>query len=177
MKVMKIGFLFFLISLFSLPFSSSSYACSCFPPGTPTEELEKSDAVFSGKVIDVKTDDSTLRAKIRVKESWKGMDSKEVTLNTSIDSAGCGVNFETGKEYIVYAYQEDGKYITYLCSRTAELVHAQEDLKELGEGTIPTRTGDAAANSPSTQNLVVGSLGVVLVLGGCFFYRWKSAKQ
>jgi hypothetical protein len=176
MKGIKIILLFFLLSVFSLPFASSSFACSCLPPGSPFAELEKSDAVFSGKVLGVKTDNSTLQAKIRVNEAWKGMDSKEVTVHTSIDSAGCGVNFETGKEYIVYAYQEDGKYTTYLCSRTAELVHAQEDLKELGEGTIPTRSGDAAANSPSTQNLVVGSLGVVLVLGGCFFYRWKSAK-
>ncbi|MGD6832528.1 hypothetical protein ACQCT5_10215 [Sutcliffiella halmapala] len=176
MKLLKIGFLFLLISLFSLPFSSSTYACSCLPPGTPLAELEKSDAVFSGKVIEVKTDDSTLIAKISVKESWKGMDSKETTVHTAIDSAGCGVNFETGKEYIVYAYQEDGKYTTYLCSRTAELAYAHEDLNELGEGTIPTKSGDAAANSPSTQNLVVGSLGVVLFLGGCFFYRWKSAK-
>jgi len=177
MKVMKIGFLFLLISLFSLPFSSSSYACSCMPPGTPLAEMEKSDAVFSGEVIDVKTDDSTLTAKISVKESWKGMDSKEVTVNTAIDSAGCGVNFETGKEYIVYASLEEGKYITSLCSRTAELAYAQDDLKELGEGTVPSKPGDAASNSPSTQNLVVGSLGVVLVLGGCIFYRWKSAKQ
>ncbi|MGM0836232.1 MAG: hypothetical protein ACQEV7_08750 [Bacillota bacterium] len=176
MKIMKIGFLFFLISLFSLPFSSSSYACSCFPPGTPFAELEKSDAVFSGKVINVKTDDSTLKAKISVKESWKGMDSKEVTVHTAIDSAGCGVNFETGKEYIIYSSLEDGKYITYLCSRTAELAYAQDDLTELGEGTVPSKSGDAAANSPSTQNLVVGSLGVVLILGGCFFYKWKSAK-
>lgn len=176
MKIMKIGFLFFLISLFSLPFSSSSYACSCLPPGTPTEEMEKSGAVFSGKVIDVKTDDSTLSAKISVKESWKGMDSKEVTVDTALDSAGCGVNFEKGKEYIVYATLEEGKYITSLCSRTAELAYAQDDLNELGKGTVPSKPGDAASDSPSTHNLVVGSLGVVLVLGGCFFYRWKSAK-
>lgn len=176
MKIMKICLLFFLVSLFSLPFAPTSFACSCLPHGTPSQELEKSDAVFSGEVLNVKTDNSTLQAKIRVKEAWKGMDSKEVTVHTSIDSASCGVNFETGKEYIIYAYQEEGKYTTYLCSRTAELAHAGEDLKELGEGTIPTKSGDAAANSPSTQNLVVGSLGLFLALGGCFFYRWKSAK-
>ncbi|WP_078379186.1 hypothetical protein [Sutcliffiella halmapala] len=177
MKSIKVLILFFLLTLFSLPFASTSFACSCLPPGSPSQELDKSDAVFTGEVTGIKGKyNSTVEAKINVKESWKGIDATEVTVYTANDSASCGIDFEVGKEYIIYAYLEDGNYTTYLCTRTAELSYAQEDIKELGEGSTPTKKGDTSANSPSTQNLVVGSVGLVLVLGGCFFYRWKSMK-
>ncbi len=177
MKRFKIAVLSILLSILSLSiFSSTGYVCSCLPPGTPQEEMAKMDAVFSGKVLDVKEKfNSTTEVKISVSETWKGVTSKEVVVYTAMDSAACGVFFEKDKEYLVYAHLEDGEYTTYLCSRTAELAQAQADLKELGEGTEPTEAFKDST-SFSTQNALIGALGLVVVLGACFFYRWKSTK-
>jgi hypothetical protein len=134
------------------------------------------DAVFTGKVLDVKEKfNSTTQVKLSVTETWKGVSTKEVVIYTAMDSAACGVYFEKDKEYLVYAHLEDGEYTTYLCSRTAELLHAQSDLKELGEGTVPPDDRKSIATF-STQNAVIGTLGLALVLGACFFYRWKGTK-
>ncbi|NMH75420.1 hypothetical protein HF078_20275 [Bacillus sp. RO2] len=177
MKFFKVAVLSILLSILSLPFySPTSYACSCLAPGTPQEELEKMDAVFTGKVLEVDEKyNSTTEVKLSVTETWKGVDTKEVIIYTAMDSAACGVNFEKNKDYLVYAHLEDGEYTTYLCSRTAELPQAQSDLKELGEGTVPTVDKEPFANF-STQNAIIGTLGLALVLGACFFYRWKSTK-
>ena len=42
-----LAFLWFLITV------GQVYACKCAEPGSPTEELEKSDAVFSGRVFSI----------------------------------------------------------------------------------------------------------------------------
>ena len=177
MKLFKIAVLSILLSILSLSFySSTGYACSCLPPGTPQEELAKMDAVFKGKVLEVDEKfNSTTKVKLSVSETWKGVSSKEVVIYTAMDSAACGVYFEKDKEYLVYAHLEDGEYTTYLCSRTAEIPQAQSDLKELGEGTAPQDDTKPFATF-STQNAVIGTLGLALVLGACFFYRWKSTK-
>jgi len=177
MKLFKIAVLSILLSILSLSFySSTGYACSCLPPGTPQEELAKMDAVFKGKVLEVDEKfNSTTKVKLSVSETWKGVNSKEVVIYTAMDSAACGVYFEKNKEYLVYAHLEDGEYTTYLCSRTAEIPQAQSDLKELGEGTAPQDDTKPSATF-STQNAVIGTLGLALVLGACFFYRWKSTK-
>lgn len=177
MKLFKVAVLSFFLTILSLPFfSSTGYACSCLQPGTPQEELAKMDAVFTGKVLEVDEKyNSTTKVKLSVSETWKGVNTKEVVVYTAMDSAACGVYFEKDKDYLVYAHLEDGEYTTYLCSRTAELAQAQSDLKELGEGTVPTDDTKPFANF-STQNAVIGTLGVALVLGACIFYRWKSTK-
>ncbi|WP_053073748.1 hypothetical protein [Bacillus sp. LL01] len=177
MKLCKVVVISFLLTILSFTFfSPTGSACSCLPPGTPQEELKKMDAVFSGKVVNVKEKfNSTTEVKLTVKESWKGVSTKEVVIYTAMDSAACGVYFEKDKEYLVYAHLEDGEYTTYLCSRTAELSQAQSDLQELGEGTVPTEEPKDSA-SFSTQNTFIGTLGVALVLCACFFYRWKGTK-
>ncbi|WP_339147583.1 MULTISPECIES: hypothetical protein [unclassified Sutcliffiella] len=177
MKLFKLALLAFFFTILSFTsLSSTGFACSCLPPGTPQEELAKMDAVFTGKVLDVKEKfNSTTQVKLSVTETWKGVSTKEVVIYTAMDSAACGVYFEKDKEYLVYAHLEDGEYTTYLCSRTAELLHAQSDLKELGEGTVPPDDSKSIATF-STQNAVIGTLGLALVLGACFFYRWKGTK-
>ncbi len=177
MKLFKVAFLSILLYILSLPFySSTGLACSCLPPGTPQEELGKMDAVFTGKVLEGKGKfNSTTEVKFSVSETWKGVNTKEVVIYTAMDSAACGVYFEKDKEYLVYAHLEEGKYTTYLCSRTAGLTNAQGDLKELGKGTVPAETAQDST-SFAKENALIGTLGLVVVLGTCFFYRWKVTK-
>jgi hypothetical protein len=113
-------------------------ACSCMAPGTPLEELNRSDAVFAGKVIDIDKGfmDYTYKVTFEVQDSWKGIEAQEITLQTGQDSAMCGYPFEVNKTYLVYADQLEGELTAGLCSRTALLSNedftSNEDLEELG---------------------------------------------
>lgn len=120
----------------------TSHACSCVPPPPPKEAMESSSAVFSGKVrsIDepkiVRSSIDPVTVTMEVKEVWKGDAEDVVKLKTALSTASCGYHFEVGAEYIVYAYGEDGEYHTGLCTRTAPLSNAEEDLQALGEGKV-----------------------------------------
>ena len=137
--------LFVLELLFAFCVSSfSAFACSCIMPGTVAEEVERADAVFKGTVIAV--DNSDYRAYVfpdvvvtfTVQEYWKGDVLDIVVIHTGQGGGDCGFSFEEGKSYLVYAYTDDnGDLHANICSRTALLSDAEEDLVKLHQGTIP----------------------------------------
>jgi hypothetical protein len=65
--------------------------------------------------------------------AWRGVDTREVTVSTHRSSAMCGYPFQEGEEYLVYARGGEGLTVS-LCSRTAPLADAGEDLAALGAG-------------------------------------------
>lgn len=146
MKYDIISFMFLLIVAMG-----AASACSCIAPGTPLEELEKADAVFTGTVTAIDSlDEGTNRVTLRIVHLWKGPEPIYLSVKTAADSAGCGFNFEQGKDYLVYAQASEEGYRVSLCSRTALLSTAQEDLDALGY--------DAPAPMPLPQeptNIVV----------------------
>ena len=126
------------------------YACSCVQPGSPSEELEKFSAVFAGRVISIEhsydpngrtvTRDDRSTIGFEVSAVWKGTVHEDMYITTPPTGGTCGFTFDVGEEYIVYAYDspyEDGGYSTGICSRTALLGGAQQDLDELGPGEAP----------------------------------------
>ena len=137
------------------------YACSCVQPGSPSEELEKFSAVFAGRVISIEhsydpngrtvTRDDRSTIGFEVSAVWKGTVHEDIYITTPPTGGTCGFTFDVGEEYIVYAYDspyEDGGYSTGICSRTALLGGAQEDLDELGSrGCATCRTGRTGARS------------------------------
>ncbi len=172
----------FLIGAFS--FSASGSACSCMPNEDPATEFERYDAVFAGKVIGKKknpNDSMEYLVKMEVSKAWKEVEHKEVWITTSWDSASCGVNFETDKEYIVYGMkQEDGKYNVNLCSRTTLLQDAQEDLTILGEGYVPSKEVEKnqAMSTLNNDEVMVYGFGLIVILtGGVFLFRRKRNKE
>lgn len=156
---------------------STSYACSCAAPESVQVELEKSSAVFSGKVLgilDKKKFNSTqssgdeLAVLFEVDEAWKGINQTQVIVYTSRDSASCGFEF-TSNEYLVYANKYDGELRVSLCSRTTLLSSAQEDLNELGMGDKPTEEVkidliDAEEESMSPTNRIIFSIAMIIML-------------
>ena len=68
---------------------STSYACSCLRPGAPAEELKRSEAVFSGKAIEVNSRDqdadpfTSVEAVFEVDKAWKGDVKKTVSVFTA----------------------------------------------------------------------------------------------
>ena len=126
---------------------TTSYACSCAAPGPVSDELERSAAVFKGKVIGVvdanennsmKSSADPIAIIIKVDEIWKGINQTEVVVYTERDSASCGFTFMEGQEYLIYASESDDHLRVSLCSRTTDLASASSDLDILGKGAEPT---------------------------------------
>lgn len=164
-----------LFSLFLINFlmisPNSAQACSCMMPAPPVESMDQSAAVFSGKVVALEKADMSINVNFEVAQVWKGGIDKEVILTTALDSAACGYAFEEGKDYLVYAYEHEGALETGLCSRTALLADAQEDVEALGAGQEPSAS--LSEYNPTTFNpivIVIGA-GIVLILGGFILFR------
>ena len=105
--------------LFLLFGAKSAFACSCAPRDNATnEDFQKAAAVFTGKVLSVQRKKDSVTVKLAVQKYWKGKISNEIKITTASNSAACGVNFEVGKEYLVYASETNGKLSTNICSRT-----------------------------------------------------------
>ena len=105
-------------------------ACVCVRPGSPREELQRVDAVFSGEVSSV----SREKIEFKVEKFWKGPRAKRISIE--YEQSTCTYVFAVGKKYLVYAYGS-GIFSTSICTRTKELDKASDDLKELGEGKEP----------------------------------------
>ncbi len=86
-------------------------ACSCATGSTPEERLRKSDAVFSGKVVGVRGyffdwpggGPSLGPVTFDLEESWKGVSEEPVVVRGYGASASCGLDFQRGERYLVYA--------------------------------------------------------------------------
>jgi hypothetical protein len=105
-------------------------ACDCARPGSPREELQRVDAVFSGEVSSVTRE----KIEFKVEKFWKGPRAKSISIE--YEQSDCAYVFAVGKKYLVYAYGK-GIFSTSICTRTKELDKASDDLKEIGEGKEP----------------------------------------
>ena len=113
-------------------------ACSCAPRSAtcgPPEDFWRVSAVFSGRVtaIDRAADrgsSAKRRIRLQVVEKFRGDvagTGGDVSVYTDA-AALCGFPFRVGKEYFVYARQDQGRLVTSACSRTALLERAERDL-------------------------------------------------
>jgi hypothetical protein len=117
-------------------YPSVSHACKCEEPPSVEQELERSKAVFSGKIIDIKDEKNIRKILFDVEETWKGVKDTQIILLDEISS--CSLDFFEGASYLVFAYDFQGDLTTNICDRTKDLSSAQEDLLKLGEGSLPT---------------------------------------
>lgn len=121
-----------------LALAAPAAACDCLPPGAPGEELQQADAVFTGRVVGIRRaggpNSHQLRVDLTVRRSWKGVAVEQMSVITENSGAACGFDFHSGTEYLVYALwnRESGDFECSLCSRTAPVSRAQEDLHAFG---------------------------------------------
>ena len=156
---LRLGLILSLSLLWFVVNTQQAFACSCAPPDSPSEELTRSAAVFSGKVIDIReykdpnsttissTDPTTVV--FEVDTVWKGPSNATVYFTTPRSEASCGFSFAEGEEYIVYS--RNGSSVS-LCSRTNTLSQAQVDLEELGEGRSPQPGSVGPTQVPHTPS-------------------------
>jgi hypothetical protein len=125
----------------------SAYACECDGRGSPREELRKAKAVFTGEIVEITpvSQGSSYLIKFKVKRFWKGV--KGEFINVQSPGGLCGLPFNVGEVWIVYAYGRE--LWTDNCRRTKKAENATEDLRALGRGKMPkTRTIALAAAPP-----------------------------
>lgn len=140
----------------------TSLAVDCPAPGTPSAELKRAAAVFSGEVVaeeykdvgpDAPEEDAgakVLVVRIKVERWWKGGSAREVTMRTSVTKLPDGsirsyaedFHFTKGGSYLIYAFAPKGKLGTSACTRTRKLSEAEDDLRELGEGSTPVEANN-----------------------------------
>lgn len=84
--------------------SEHVYACKCFDPG-------KYDVVFEGTVLKINIDQESLKTDhyfevyFKVEKALKGTSQSSVTVYTGTPLL-CGVSYEIGKKYTVYAIRD-----------------------------------------------------------------------
>jgi len=134
-----------LLSAIIVGLSIGSSACSCAPPPAANVALNEADAVFAGRVIELRLvpqfgrDPASsflvedLEVTIAVHSLWKGEVGETQRLFTTFTCCVCGFHFEIGEEYLVYATDVDGMLRTSMCTRTTLLSAASEDLVILGD--------------------------------------------
>lgn len=179
--------------------AGEAHACKCAEPGSPSEELEKFDALFAGRVVSVHhsydpdarsvTPDDRSTIGFEVSTVWKGEIHETTNITTPPTGGSCGYRFIEGESYVVYAYDSrygDGGYTAGICSRTAPLSRAQADIDELGDGQAP----QAGTSGPSPEEPPDAALGAawvivivvaaIIVVGGIVAYlgmrRWSSGR-
>ena len=169
---MKKAIAFVFLGLFLIgSFPAVTSACSCAEPPTAAEEMERSDAIFSGKVLEIKEKKvngyMTKSVLFEVTNTWKGVDESQVIITTGLGGGDCGFRFIEGQEYLVYAKESDmygaKTLTTTMCDRTNRLSALQDDLEVLGAGETPIKTADLSSNQNSTPLYpwIAGALAVV----------------
>jgi hypothetical protein len=119
-------------------------ACSCAQPGPPCSNYGEAAAIFLGRVVGSAerksyTDEAGNKTiydvgtiRFLVQESFKGVSGYEVEIHSGTGGGDCGYWFLRNESYLVYAYKnsKDNLY-TSICTRTADVSNAKEDLEFL----------------------------------------------
>jgi len=103
-------------------------ACDCVPLPPIPAALAESDMVFSGTAAEITAWGENAHVRFLVDRVWKGPIDATLDLSTPAETAACGVPFEVGSRYIVYAGFLDARppscelvwlfLVTDLCTRT-----------------------------------------------------------
>ena len=169
---------------------TSTYACSCAPPGTPEEALTESELVFRGTVTSIGPSDEpgVLRVDFDVSTVWKGSEAEAISLTTQQDTAACGYPFVERVEYVVYSW--NGVDVAR-CSRTTAVDEAGEDLAAFASGEpsggeigLPNSGSGGIVEAESSQDrtdaiavVVVAGLLLIGVAGARMYVRRQDRRR
>lgn len=161
---------------------------SCAIEPVIAKEIETSEAIFVGKVIEIKNERefkiqfspmSIFPQKksilFEVKNTWKGVSQSQIIIDT-YNAATIAYDFKVGNEYLVYAKQSEFKRLaTNICDATKELSLAEQDLTVLGAGKSPTEDvnlQDTFNNNPLYS--WISLIGMILIV---LFFFWRRTKR
>lgn len=130
------------------------FACTCAPPPNIKTMRDMAawqsevEAIFEGKVehqevvagpvmppktaMSMTANGQHRLVTMRVLRSYRGSQKEQATVVTGLSEADCGFDFETGKDYLVFAETDsDGHLFTSICTGTAPLEQAGPELRYL----------------------------------------------
>lgn len=152
-------------------------ACTCIPNPPPEEARAAAAGVFAAEVLDLEDVEgsypSDLRVTLRIIQTFKGDYDETLVVRTANNSAACGFPFQKGGSYLVYVDREESNLRVSLCSRTAALADATEDLIAFGAEDLE-RSGDASnrrCGGPTNVAALQGMLFVFLLVA------WQRRRQ
>lgn len=148
-----------LVALWLASFPGQSHACSCAYPHTPSEALERSAAVFAGKVVSIeastvnRTGMHPITVEFEVSTVWKGPGQRTIRMRTPGINNSCHFPFQEGVEYLVYSL--NGSNVNW-CSPVRPLSEASVDLAVLREGQVLSQTQTATTTVPKATEQPMG---------------------
>lgn len=138
------------------PYAGGAHACSCAGGGSTEKEFRQSTAVFSGEVVEVGELPTSPQGPMDpgmpflapvtfdVNAAWKGVAGDSVVVHGQGPGASCGLDFEPGETYLVFAggtgRSGEGPLQTGLCSET----------RPASEETARNMFGPPTASLPET---------------------------
>jgi hypothetical protein len=137
-------------AVFALLASAPASACTCLEPPSVADSKAASIAVFTGFPLTIESAEPEYRDMVwvtfQVTAIWKGAVTPQYAVLTGAHDGNCGIHFEPGTEWLVYAFpwdaDPDPEPFTHSCSRTSH-AHDNPDLDVLG----PPITTPAATRS------------------------------
>lgn len=150
----------------------SAFACTCARPESE-RHYEISDVVFLGRVtgVDAQPHDVAEHVTFNISKSWKGVDTRTVTIRTG-DGTGCGFyRFEQGIEYLVYGTRDIASINVGLCEAPSPVDSSgsadpspfvSHDLQFLDSRTpLEIRAGHTASVSISLIATILGIFAAI----------------
>ena len=156
-----------LMIVFVLFLPAAGFACVCDTTPSVGRALKEATSVFTGRYIGsefrkgIKNEFMEMRAswgepqreyevlvhKFEVEKIWKGALAREIVLisdhtrssDGSETISDCDLGFETGKEYLIYAYGTRDDFGSGACTRTKSLSRAANDVRQLNRITRPRK--------------------------------------
>lgn len=137
---------------------SPAAACSCVEL-TPEGAFQGADAVFEGRVTEVREEADARVAVFSVVQQWKGVETETLELRTPLAGSMCGLGFEAETSWLVYAERGGGGLQAGLCSRTRRVEDADDDRVYLGAGEVPIEVGADDEVEPPQARPAAGQAG------------------
>lgn len=133
--------------------------------------FEQADAVFRGRVTDVRRGKIDSVIVLDVLESWKCVEETTAEIMTAGDEAACGITLDVGDEFLIYAEaEEDGGLWTGICSRTtSDFTGDLEALADLGITPL-----ELTGVSPPDSDPASGPFGLALCGAGTLPFLFAS---
>ena len=113
-----------LITIILMSGFTNGFACKCSYQNL-NNEIDSADLIFQGIPINRKQVDSKMIYQFSIDKIWKGYKSDTIEIKTGLSGQDCGMIFEIGKTYVVFAKNGETSH----CRKNALIDSTHIDLK------------------------------------------------